>query len=108
MAQDQQIITCAAGTWTELSNADVLGPLTFQVLGVQLYKGSEVAGAPVYIRGTTTSAAPSTSLTKGLLYDAGLGEAGKLLSDLFTASGIVRIWGRPVTNNDAPVYIDHA
>lgn len=99
MAQDQQTLTCPAGEWTQITNADVTR-ITFQALRHD-----------VDIRFTTDTTTPKES--NGLLYTEGTGVTAKPLSELTSLVGAARVWAKPYqktldTNFEAVVYVDHA
>lgn len=93
MARDQVVLTCPAGEWTELTNADVTA-ITFQVLA-----------GPVFIRFTTGS---TPTEVKGMVYDDGQGELAKSISDLVNLASADRVWARPVGSSPGEVFVDHA
>ena len=101
MAQDQAVVNCAADAWTQLTNADAT-TITFQV----------VSGS-VKVRATTDGTAPSDGAA-GFEYHADPanyardGELRILISDLASATGMVRLWAWPLTGRPAKVVVDHA
>ena len=102
MARDQALITCPAGEWTELTNADVT-QITFQV----------VSGA-VKIRATTGSA-PSALSDPGYHYFAhpadrqnAEGEIAVQMAELTATAGADRLFATPINGRPAKVVVDHA
>ncbi len=98
MAQDQQVINAVEGTWTQLTNSDVTS-ITFQVLD-----------KPVYIRGTVGATAPSDTVYSGLVYGPHQGELQKTLTEMFSASGVNRVYARVVKGfgGGSGIMVDHA
>jgi len=94
-ARDQEIVSCAVGAWTQITDADVTN-ITFQV-----------RKAAVEIRATTNTTAPGDA-TAGFIYHPGQGELNKAVSDIVQLSGADRLWARPVSGSDAEVFVDHA
>jgi len=82
-----------AKTWTQLTNADVTS-LTFQVIE-----------KPVYIKGTASASAPS-STSGALLYRTGQGEVNVDLSNLFPGISAARVWAYAL--QDVEVVVSHA
>jgi len=96
MARDQATVDCAAGAWTQLTNADVVA-ITFQVIG-------DVA---VYIRATTDEATPTEDY--GLAFQSLDGKINRAMYDLFNLTGAARLWAKPIGDvRGALVYVDHA
>jgi hypothetical protein len=102
MARDQELVKCAPGAWTELTNGDVT-EITFQV-----QSGS------VKIR-CTTGAAPSNLTDPGYIYharpSAEQGEQGETriaIADLAAGAGVDRVWAMPINGRTADVLVDHA
>lgn len=102
MARDQALVTCPAGAWTELTNADVT-QITFQV----------VSGS-VKIR-CTTGSAPSALSDAGYVYHAhpadrqtAEGELAVLITDLTATAGADRVFATPINGRPAKVLVDHA
>jgi hypothetical protein len=98
MARNQEVITCPADEWTQLTNDDV-SEITFQVLR-----------GPVYIVYTVGANTPTQ--TEGALYVEGLGEAQRELTTLTSLSGANRVYARPADMSSragpsARVYVDH-
>ena len=99
MAQDQQQVTCPAGTWTQLTNADVTA-ITFQA-----------QEGDVHIRFTTDETTPTEAF--GIVYGVTpgnrQGEVNRAISDLTALSGADRVWAKPLgVSRAAVVYVDHA
>lgn len=99
MARNQVPITCPAGSWTQLTNADVT-EITFHVLQ-----------GDVYIFFTTGETAPVSST--GLVFSERTGVLGKPISEMTDLVGADRVWAKPVANNGsvldkAVVHVDHA
>lgn len=100
MAQDQAQVTCPAGAYTQLTNADVT-KITFQALV-----------GNIEIRFTTDTTPPAATL-RGIVYrvtpESNQGELNKLLSDLTNLAGADRVWAKPFDDaRPAAVYVDHA
>jgi len=96
MARDQATVSCAAGDWTQLTNADATS-ITFQVL----------RGGPVFIRYTADATKPTEA--DGILYQVTDGEKTETISDLISLSGADRVWAKPAGSGGAvDVYVDHA
>lgn len=102
MAQDQVLVTCPAGEWTELTNSDATA-ISFQVL----------YGA-VKVRATTGSA-PSELSDPGFEYsDATIadrgseGEKAMAISSLSSAVGADRVFAAPTNGRAAKVLVTHA
>jgi hypothetical protein len=95
MAQDQILMDTPPGEWTQLTNGDATGEVTFLVLG-----------CPHYVRCTANGTTPIEK--HGLPYPAGTGEQKKLLSDLVSMLGPVRLWVKPVGGQPGQAYIDYA
>ena len=103
MARDQVAVSCPAGEWTELTNANVTN-LSFQVL----------SGA-VKIRFTTGSA-PSAVTDAGYEYHASTveyepersGEVNIAVASLAAGAGIDRAFAIPINGRRAIVLVDHA
>jgi len=99
MAQDQAQVTCPAGEYTQLTNADVT-KITFQAL----------VGA-VEIRFTTDATPPAATL-RGIVYrvtaERNEGELNRLISEMTNLVGADRVWAKPFDNSPAAVYVDHA
>lgn len=93
MAQDQQIIECPDGAWTQLTNADAT---TFN-LRVQKGMG--------YLRFTTDTTTPTEE--KGLFITVLTGIVNRSISDMTGLASADRIWFKAI-NGPAEVYIDHA
>lgn len=96
MAQNQQIVNCAAGVWTQLTNADVTA-ITFQSLDNE-----------IFIRFTTDTTTPTE--TAGIRYEEGEGELNRAISDLTKLAGADRVWAKPANQSGraASVFVDHA
>ena len=93
MARDREDVNCAAGAWTELTNANATN-ITFIVKD----------GDDVRIQGMSSSTEPTTT-TEGIPYQNGQGEANIALSKLWGSSA-VRVF---VYSEDGNViYVDHA
>jgi hypothetical protein len=92
MAQNQVTVTCPAGVWTQLTNADAT-EATFQV-----------QTSDIYIRFTTDTTTPTE--TRGLLYKEGEGEIQKLMTDLTSLASADRMWAKPVGGRRAIVVVD--
>ena len=92
MARNQATVFCPPNVWTQLTNSDV-SEATFQV-----------QSSSVFVRFTTNSTAPTE--TSGLKYMEGEGELQKLMSDLTSLSGAVRIWAIPANGRRAVVVVD--
>lgn len=102
MARNQALVTCPAGEWTELTNADVT-QISFQV----------VSGS-VKVRATTGSA-PSALSDAGYVYHAhpadrqsAEGELALLLADMTATAGADRVFATPINGRAAKVVVDHA
>jgi hypothetical protein len=102
MSQDQALVTCPHGVWTELTNSDAT-TVTFQV-----QSGS------IKVR-ATTGAAPSSLADGGYVYHARPAdpqtEEGELriaMSDLASVTGAVRLFATPISGRAATVIVDHA
>jgi len=101
MARDQVAVSCPAGEWTELTNANVTS-LSFQVQ----------TGA-VKIRFTTGSA-PSALSDAGYVYHAAAGEYRRdreinvAVASLATTAGADRAFATPIDGRRAVVLVDHA
>ena len=92
MAQNQIKVSCPAGSWTQLTNADAT-EMTFQV-----QSGS------VYVRFTTDTTTPTETI--GLEYKEGEGELQKLMTDLTSLASADRAWAKPVGGRRAIVLVD--
>jgi len=98
MAQDQQLVDVQAksGGWTQLTNADVTGNLTFQV-----------REGEVEIHATTDTTEPLSS-EYGVIYRTGQGERNVAISDIIRLANADRLWARSTSEKGAKVYVDHA
>ena len=101
MARDQVAVSCPAGVWTELTNADVTD-ITFQV----------VSGS-VKVRFTTGSA-PAALSDAGYEYHAipseyqRDGELRAAVASLAAVAGADRVFATPLNGRRAVVVVDHA
>ena len=101
MARDQVAVSCPAGVWTELTNADVTH-ITFQVIS-----GS------VKVRFTTGSA-PAALSDAGYEYHANPteyqrdGELRAAVPDFAALAGSDRVFATPLNGRRAVVVVDHA
>ena len=93
MAQNTTI-TLTAGTWTQLTDANVTA-ITFQNRGGQF----------MYVTGTTGTTAP-TDTTGAVRYNPGQGERNVLLTDLFPGIAAVRVWA--LSDQAVDVMVSHA
>ena len=94
MAQNTSI-TIPAGTWTQLTDADVTS-ITFQ----------NVSGNHVLIKATTDTTAP-TDKNGSVRYNPGQGERNVAMEDLFPGiSGADRLWAW--AEDIAVVMVSHA
>lgn len=94
MSRNQTTVTCQRGEWTEITNGDV-EKITFQVLIND-----------TYIRYTTDGTAPTEA--GGLIYVPNEGALQQDLSTLTALTGAKRVWGKPATDSNSLVYVDHA
>ena len=94
MARDQVSVTCAAGAWTQLTNADVSN-ITFQVLE-----------GDCHIRYTTDATTPTEA--GGRVYLRWAGEQNTAISSLTALVGADRVWAKPLDGARGVVYVDHA
>ena len=95
MARNQASVDCAAGSWTQLTNADA-DNITFQV-----------TSGNVFIRFTTDATTPTEA--RGQMYQLRDGKVNAALSTLTTLSGAKRVWAKPtIEDRNAIVYVDHA
>ena len=102
MPQNQALVTCPPGVWTELTNSDAT-QITFQVQ----------AGS-IKVR-ATTGTAPSSLSDPGLIYHAHASdrqtEEGELriaISDITATAGADRVFATPIGGRRAIVIVDHA
>lgn len=95
MAQDQIILPTVVGDWTQITNSDVSGAVSFMSLGTAHY-----------IRYTTDATKPALT-ARGLPYLAGTGELRKTMPELVNLVGADRIWAMPIGGTPGEVYIDH-
>lgn len=99
MARNQAQVTCAAGTWTQLTNGDVTA-ITFQA-----------QEGDVHIRFTTDETTPTEAfgMVYGMTPGNRQGELNKAISELTKLSGADRVWAKPLdASRAAIVYVDHA
>ena len=94
MAQNQVIVSCPEGVYTQLTNADATA-LTFQV-----QRGH------VRVRFTAGATQPAASAA-GYIFSASDGEVMSALSDLTALSGATRVWAQGI-GATAEVFVDHA
>lgn len=82
MAQNT-IIQITPGVWTQITDADVTGNITFQ----------NRSQHPITIKATTDTTAP-TNGNGGIVYGPGEGEQGKTIAELFPGlTSPDRLWG---------------
>lgn len=93
MARNQEVVSCSAGQWTQLTNADAT-EITFQVLAGE-----------AYIRYTADATTPSEEL--GFAAGTRDGPLQATVSELTYLSGAVRVWAKPV-GQSALIIVDHA
>lgn len=105
------VVTCPAGTWTQLTNADASGDVTVIL---------KSWNTPALLQATTTSSAPTATDGAPLLaYGDGWSEstiAEKFPEPENTSGTAVRLWARPLTNNpynaanagSVEIFISHA
>lgn len=93
MAQNTTV-TVTAGSWTQLTDADVTS-ITFQ----------NVSGYHMLVKATADATAP-TSLDGAARYNPGQGERNVSLSDLFPGISGVRLWA--LSNEAVEVLVSHA
>jgi len=99
MARDQVQVTCPAGAWTQLTNADVTS-ITFQA-----------QEGDVFIRFTTDATTPTEAagIVYGVTPGNRQGELNRSILDLTNLSGADRVWAKPLdVSRAAVVYVDHA
>ena len=99
MARNQEVVTCPPGVWTELTNSDVT-QITFQVV----FGVAEIRA--------TDGTAPSDS-DRGYIYrndgiDYHEGELRIDVATLAEASGVDRVFARPLNSRNAKIIVDHA
>jgi hypothetical protein len=94
MTAQNTTISVAAGTWTQLTDANVTS-ITFQ----------NKSGYPVFVHGTTDTTAP-TSLAGAIRYNPGQGERNVALADLFPGIAAVRVWA--FSESGVQVFASHA
>lgn len=94
MAQNQQQVTCPAGTWTQLTNADAAN-ITFQA-----------QDGDIFIRYTTDATTPTEAF--GFVYLQGTSEQNAAINTRTSLVGADRVWARPIDARSATVYVDHA
>ena len=94
MAQNQIIVTCPVGVWTQLTNADVT------VASFQVRK------AATQIRFTADATQPDADDDAGYIYGPMEGEKLSALSDITPLAGAVRIWAKPC-GAASEVFVDH-
>lgn len=93
-ARDQERVSCTAGAWTELTDADV-STITFMV-----------AKGRVRVKWTTGSA-PADSDTGGFPYEARQGEKNIAVTDMTATASADRLFAF-AEGGDAEVVVDHA
>lgn len=94
MAQDQTLVQCTPGEWTQLTNANAT-TVVFQV----------VTGA-VLVRATDDATSPTP--TTGLLFRTHEGNVDLTLAEIFPGGTPVRLWARPQGGTPAAVLVSHA
>lgn len=95
MARNQALVEVTAGSWVQLTNADVTS-ITFQV-----------QDGDIFLRFTTDTTTPTED--GGIAYWNATGELSKNLSDMTALSGAARVWAKSQNPRDnAFVYVDHA
>ena len=94
MAQNTTI-SVPAGTWTQITDADV-SAITFQV---------RPSAFGVFISGTADTTAPTTT-SGAIYYSPNQGEANVSLADLFPGISAVRVWA--FADAPASVFVSHA
>ena len=87
-------ISVPAGTWTQITDADVTS-ITFQVEG----------NARAYVKGTADATAPTDTIG-AIRYSPGQGELNTELSDLFPGIAAARVWVFATSNIE--VFVSHA
>lgn len=92
MAQNQVTVTCPAGAWTQLTNANAT-KISFQ---------SQTGG--IFIRCTTDATTPTEA--RGREYAEGTGELQKTLATLTALVGAARVWAKPTGPRRAVVVVD--
>lgn len=95
MARNQVTVPTVVGDWTQISNSDIVGTFTFEVIG-----------ATHFIRYTADATKPTEPV--GQIYPSGTGEQQKTMAEVVNLSGAVRIWAKPVGGNAGEIFIDHA
>jgi len=103
MARNQVLVDVAEGAnsngWTELTNGDVSGAITFQIRG---------GGNAAEIRYEVDDTEPEAT-EHGQIFYEGEGPVRKLLSELVALSGALRVFARPAPGVSAlKIYVDHA
>lgn len=99
MARDQAVVECPPGVWTELTDSDVT-QITFQVLtGVVEIRATD---------GTAPSASDRGFLYRSDGYEYHEGELRISVSDLAEATGVDRVFARPLNARPAKLIVDHA
>lgn len=95
MARDENV-SCPAGQWTELTNTDCSGNMTVSVV-----KNG------VYVRARSAATVPPDN-EGAALPEFGAGWNGRPLADLFPGvTSPVRLYGRPIGNQQAEVFVSH-
>jgi hypothetical protein len=101
MPQNQALVACPRGVWTELTNSDT-GTITFQV-----------QSGTIKVR-ATTGAAPGALTDGGYIYHAHPtdrqteeGELRVAMAALSSAAGAFRLFATPLGGRAATVIVDH-
>lgn len=95
MAQNTDI-TLAAGAWTQLTDADAAGDITFQ----------NKTGDAIWVKATVDATTP-TSFDGSIRYEPLEGEAGQTIAELFPGlTSPDRLWAW--SHNGGKVAVSHA